>query len=139
MIIKKPLRARRNGFSLVELMVSTAVLSVVMLGAFSSHVVSRNGVRESREVSLASQQLRSVMDRLLLLTVDELIDPAGPFPIGAELDPGGPTLRDQVLVLSTPGYQPGEPAPPVLDLQLVLTWTTQRGRARTLTLSCSQH
>ncbi len=127
---------QRRGFSLVEFTVAVTVLAIVMLGAFSSQVASRNLLAEARETDLAVDTLRSTMDRLLVRGLEELVDENGDHPPGNAIDVGECPLQDVNVLFSTPGYVPGDPTPDELTIRLELTWTSATRQPRELTLSC---
>lgn len=123
---------------MIEVLVATAILSITSLSAFSSHVASGKLLESSRDSDLGMEVLRSAMDRLLLISVADLTDAAGTYPIGQAMNLGDGVLEDQTVVFTTPGFTPGDPTPAVLDLRLTLTWTDTGGRARTMTLMGAQ-
>jgi len=118
---------QRRGFSLVEFTVAVTVLAIVMLGAFSSQVASRNLLAEARETDLAVDTLRSTMDRLLVRGLEELVDENGDHPPGNAIDVGECPLQDVNVLFSTPDE---------LTIRLELTWTSATRQPRELTLSC---
>lgn len=128
-------RRSRSGFSLVEVLIGVTILSIAMLGAFSAHVAADRLTRESEEKEIARGILESAMQRVLL-------EGAADLAAGNTFVPGQPVavpetglLEGAVLTLQTPGYTFGDPAPTVLAVRLDLTWTSDSGIARSLSMT----
>lgn len=122
----------------VELMMAVAVLTVAVLGGASSHVASRNLVRQSTETDAAMIELQSAMEEILTLPAVEIPLVGGPYeagqPIAAFQDRA---LDGQTVVATYPGWAGGA-LPDPLVIQLSLTWRTFRGAPRTLTLTSAR-
>lgn len=129
-----PLRARR-GHSLVELLIAATILIIALGGSFTSHLSARGLLRESRDTDLAIAALRSNMERLRLMTVADLTQPAGDIVSGQPIAPvNGVPLEQMVLTYETPDWALGNAAPGVLNVRLRLDWTSSNGNARTMSL-----
>lgn len=128
----------RAGFGLLELLISLTVLLVVMAGSGLSYVTSHDLARAARETSLATEELGTAMEELLAQTRANLVDPAGDYVAGQPIPAYEGRLLDAERVVPTyPGHVPGDPAPPVLDIRLTITWTGFDSRERSLTIASS--
>lgn len=125
----------RSGFSLVEVLIGATILAIAMLGAFSAHVAADKLTRESEEKEIARGILESAMQRVLLEGAATLAG-GGVYAPGEEIAiPETVLLEDAALTFGTPGYVAGDPAPAILTVQLVLSWTSDSGIDRTLSLT----
>lgn len=128
----------RAGFGLLELLISLTVLLVVMAGSGLSYVTSHDLARAARETSLATDELGTAMEELLAQTRANLVDPDGDYAAGQPIAAyQGRLLESEQVVPTYPGHAPGDPAPPVLDIRLTITWTGFDGRERSLTIASS--
>ena len=119
----------RAGFTMVELMVAIAVLLVAVLSTFSTQVTSLNLMNTSRETNTAVVELQTAMERLALLTADEI---QNQFPAGQSI----PVFDDRALVAEriVPTYPGAGATPGTLPIVLTLSWNDFQGRPRSLVL-----
>ncbi|MEZ9367853.1 type IV pilus modification protein PilV [Shewanella sp. 10N.286.51.B2] len=57
---------KRNGFSLIEVMVSLVILTVGLIGIFNLHIVSKRGSFESFQQTQASYYANDIINRMKL-------------------------------------------------------------------------
>ncbi|MDO6638727.1 type IV pilus modification protein PilV [Shewanella sp. 5_MG-2023] len=57
---------KRNGFSLIEVMVSLVILTVGLIGIFNLHIVSKRGSFESFQQTQASYYANDIINRMRL-------------------------------------------------------------------------
>lgn len=127
-----PRRAHsRSGFTLIEVTIAVTVLLVAVLSTFLSQISANDLLRQARETNTASADLQATLERVLTRGVEQI---PVQFPPGAELATT-PSLRDQSIVASYPGYVAGTAVPDPLTIVLTATWTDHRGGARSLRLS----
>lgn len=134
----RPGRARRRGFSMVEALVSATVLATVGVAAVATQLSAQDLLAEARENNLATELLESTMDRVAVLSVDDILAGSTEYQIDSTVpcaSGGGGHLLGQTILLTSPGYTPGDPRPDVLPLQLDLAWVTSTGQPRSLSLS----
>ncbi|MCL1044072.1 type IV pilus modification protein PilV [Shewanella electrodiphila] len=58
--------AKRNGFSLIEVMVSLVILTVGLIGIFNLHIVSKRGSFEAFQQTQASYYINDIINRMRL-------------------------------------------------------------------------
>ncbi|MCL1068267.1 type IV pilus modification protein PilV [Shewanella olleyana] len=58
--------AKRNGFSLIEVMVSLVILTVGLIGIFNLHIVAKRGSFESFQQTQASYYANDIINRMRL-------------------------------------------------------------------------
>ncbi|MCC4831167.1 type IV pilus modification protein PilV [Shewanella sp. 10N.7] len=58
--------AKRNGFSLIEVLVSLVILTVGLIGIFNLHIVSKRGSFESFQQTQASYYANDIINRMRL-------------------------------------------------------------------------
>ncbi|WP_076542954.1 type IV pilus modification protein PilV [Shewanella sp. UCD-KL21] len=58
--------AQRNGFSLIEVMVSLVILTVGLIGIFNLHIISKRGSFESFQQTQASYYANDMINRMKL-------------------------------------------------------------------------
>ena len=128
-----PLRRRRAGFTMLELLVAISVLLVATAAAFGSQIASFGLIGSSRDSSTAMTDLEVCMEDLLSGTATEMVVafPAGQ-PIAAF---DGLHLRDEVITPSYPGWGGVGALPDPVDVVLTATWSDGRGRPQRLMLS----
>ncbi|WP_144210089.1 type IV pilus modification protein PilV [Shewanella donghaensis] len=56
--------AKRNGFSLIEVMVSLVILTVGLIGVFNLHIISKQGSYESFQQTQASYFANDIINRM---------------------------------------------------------------------------
>ncbi len=132
-----PARASNDGgFTLVELMISIVVIMVAVVGAAQAQFSARNLLQQSRETKSALSDVQAAMEELLILPPDEIVDAAGPFaPNQAIAAWNDRHLRNERITVDFPGFVAGGPLPDPLTIRLTITWTGQRGDARTTSIT----
>jgi len=111
------------------------ILVIVWGGALSSQLAASDLVQTGRETAIASTDLQSCMERILLEQVEEI-------PLeGSEFEEGQPIglfeglhLDSERIVPNYPGYTPGGAVPDPLPIVLTITWRDFSGRQRTMQL-----
>lgn len=123
----------RDGFTMVEVMVSIGVLLLAVMTAFGSQLTSFRLMTASRESDIAIGDLAACMEELLLLPVDAIPVAASVFAADQPVARyEGLHLRNQRIVASYPDYVVGGAVPDPLQIRLTSTWTDPRGGARRL-------
>ena len=123
---------RRSGFTLLEAAFGIVVLSVSLLAAFTSQVLSLNLVRTARESNTATSELSAALEEITAPGIDAI---PGAFPAGAPLAKfQGRALRDEAVTIDYPGLGGAATANP-LEIVVTITWTAWNGRARALRLA----
>lgn len=129
----------KEGFSLYELTIAIGVLLVGILVALQSQVGSTHLVQTTRETDIASSDLQSAMERILLLSPDHIPVAGSVFqagvPIAAFTDLH---LNEERIVPSYPGYAGGATVPDPLQIELTLSWQDFQGRSRMMHLACTK-
>lgn len=129
---RNPARQRRAGFTLTEVMVAISVMLVAVVGSFASQMASVNLMRTSRETNAAMLDLQAAMDRILLTphaTIPVAFAEGQPIAAFNDLH-----LPGQTIVVDYPTFGGGA-TPPVLEINLLMTWNDFQGRQRRLTLA----
>jgi prepilin-type N-terminal cleavage/methylation domain-containing protein len=75
-------RRRARGFSILEVMIATAVLGIAMIGLVKLHRASIRGMKSSRELSIAQQIATQVADEIATMDSTLLPTPQNPTPGG---------------------------------------------------------
>ncbi|MDO6610057.1 type IV pilus modification protein PilV [Shewanella sp. 1_MG-2023] len=70
--------AKRNGFSLIEVMVSLVILTVGLVGIFNLHIVAKRGSYESFQQTQASYYANDIINRMRM-NRSELINYQGTY------------------------------------------------------------
>ncbi|MEZ9235372.1 MULTISPECIES: type IV pilus modification protein PilV [Shewanella] len=70
--------AKRNGFSLIEVLVSLVILTVGLIGIFNLHIVSKRGSFESFQQTQASYYANDIINRMRM-NRSELLNYAGTY------------------------------------------------------------
>ncbi len=118
---------------------SVVVFMLAILGAVTTQLASKRLIDESMETELATELLRSRMADVLFLTVAEIAGGQAQATVEANNGQGGiGGLDNAVLTFTTPGYAAGAPVPDTIDVRIDLSWNTDEGRQRNLSLSSSQ-
>lgn len=125
-------RARRSGFTMLELMIAIVVLLVGTLAAFATQVQSFKLIDASRDAAVAMTDLEVCLEELLALPADDI-------PVAFPPDTSIPAfeglhLEDQRIVPTYPGYTAGNPIPAPLEIVLMSSWTDRGGHPRTADL-----
>ncbi len=115
---------------------STAILSIALMGSLTGHITSKNLLSESAETEIALERLRSEMAQVSSQDIATIL--AGNT-VGntTTLDPHDSLLDAAQLSFTTPGYAAGDPAPSTLNLRLDLSWESRSGRARSMNIICA--
>jgi hypothetical protein len=121
--------------TLIELALTLVILVIVWGGALSSQLAASNLVQTGRETAIASTDLQSCMERILLRPIEAI-------PIeGSEYEEGEPVetfeglhLDSERIVAEYPDYEPGDEVPDPLAIVLTITWREFTGRQRTMEL-----
>lgn len=129
-------RSARSGVTIIELTITLVILVIVWGGALSSQLAASDLVQTGRQTAIASTDLQSCMDRILLEPIDSVPIAGSPFeadlPIALfeELH-----LDSERIVPNYPGYVPGTEIPDPLTIVLTITWRDFDGRQRTMQLA----
>lgn len=127
------------GFSLIEVLLATAVLTIALLSTFSSQISSSSLIQGSRAAATALGDLRSAMEEVLLLTPLELTTPGGPYEEGVPIQGFNDLhLQDERIVATYPNYKAGDPIPDILEVVLTATWRDPNGRERELRIASAK-
>lgn len=116
-------------------MLTLVILMIVWGAALGSQLAASGLVQTGRETAIASADLQSCMERMLILPPQELpvagsdFEVDRPIAIFEELH-----LDSQRIVATYPGYVPGGPVPDPLTIVLTTTWRDSDGRERTMQL-----
>ena len=111
------------------------VTSIVLLGVGVAQSVCFELGRTSQETLTAAADLESAMEALLLLPIEEIPDPAGPYAPGQPIAAfEGLHLEDERIVATYPNMT-GADVPDPLEIRLTLTFQDYAGRARSLSIA----
>jgi len=131
--------SRSAGFSLYELMIAVVVLLVGIMAALQSQVSSTRLVHTTRECDLATSDLQSAMENILLLSPDHIPVAGSAYQAGLAIAAfTNLHLCNERIVPSYAGYVAGGAVPDPLQIQLDLTWSDYQGRAQTMRLACTR-
>ena len=123
--------------TLIELAVTMVILLVVWGGALSSQLAASDLVQTGRETAIASTDLQSCMERILLMPVAQIPVEGSPFEAGEPIALFESLhLDEQRIVPEYPGYVAGGPVPDPLPIVLTTTWRDFNGRTREMQLRC---
>ena len=126
---------RQAGFGLVELVVALSIASIVILGVGLTQAASVELNRTSNETNLAVADLRTAMEEILSLSLEEVPDVGGPYapgiPVAAYSDLH---LDGERLVVSYPNYAGGD-VPDPLEILVTVTWNDFAGRPRSVSMA----
>lgn len=129
-------RGKRQGFTLVEMMIAITVLAVAVLSTFITQISSHNLMRTSRETNVAMADAEAAMDRLLLLPFDSIPVPGSAFALGQPVAAfTNLHLENETIVPTYPGYAGVGTIPDPLQIVLTVTWNDYAGRQRIIRLS----
>ena len=126
-------RTRRNaGFTLLEVLVATLIMSIAVVGLMSNLTASLGNAAKLTEHDRATMLARQKMDELLITTKLPRYQPMeGPFDpaVAGGLEAG---WKAQVTLLDAPpGSGPGMPCVDMVQLQV---WWKADGRVKTFFL-----
>ena len=131
--------SRSAGFSLYELMLAVGLLLVAVLAALRTQTASMDLVQTTRETDTATSDLQAAMEQILLRSPDQIPIPGSLYaagqPIAAYTDLH---LRNERMVANYPNYGGGTTVPDPLQIQLTLTWTDFKGRARAMRIATTR-
>jgi len=155
--------ARRStvGLTLVELMVSIAIVMIAVAGSIAAQISADRLVQTGRQTSAASSDLQSCMERMrlwsysdleLVLTHADAADAIGndafvPGPGGSTADTAVRNyvtlldsfddlhLQNQIVSVAFPNFVLGGAVPDPLEIRLTCTWSDHQGRNRQMQLS----
>ncbi len=117
---------------MVEIAVALVIVTIASVGGFASHHASRSLIRQSEEEAVAASDIENAMNRLLILDVDELVDPDGTYPDGQTMPEfTDANLGSERVLVDYPNLLPGT-APDLLEIRLTLTWESAGGQPRSL-------
>ncbi len=117
---------------MLEVMFGTLVLTISLLAAFTSQLLSFNLVRTARDVNTATSELTAALEEVITPNIDAI---PGQFAPGAAIAKyQGRALRDQRVVVTYPNFAGGA-VPNPLEVVVTIQWTAWNGRAATQSLS----
>lgn len=126
--------ANRDGYSVLEVMIATAVLGIGLLGATSGQTMAMKLSSTSRHAVLAMQLAEEQMETLHAMTATNV------KAIGTATDPNNPLDPDpndgrQMAFTRSWTVTPDTPETGVIALQVDVTWTNAIGSSQTTTLT----
>ncbi|MCP5022391.1 MAG: type II secretion system protein [bacterium] len=122
-----------SGFSMLELLISIAILSVALVPALQSSIGSQRLSDQAQETRIAIAVLTEA--RLLLhgATPEDLTDAGGTFVIGQDLNINA-ALDGSVVTYDLPNWVAGDTVPSVLPFRLTVTWTSAMDQQASMTI-----
>ncbi len=128
-----PGRRPQCGFSLLELLISIAILSVSLVPALQSSIGSQRLSDQAEETRLAVSALEEA--RLLLHggTPEDLTDADGAFALDQALNVTT-ALDAAVVTYDLPNWAAGQQVPSVLPFRVTVTWNSAMDQPRTMTI-----
>ena len=125
----------RAGFGLVELVVALSIASVVILGVGLTQAAAVELNRSSDETNRAVADIRTAMEEILSLSVDEVPDVGGPYAPGIPVPAFSDLHLDgERLVVTYPNFA-GGPVPDPLEVLVTVTWNDFAGRMRSISMA----
>lgn len=122
-----------SGFSLVETVVSLAVVGIMVMALLQTQVSNLQVTRTSNDLIVATAELQSCMEQALALGPEGLLGPGSAFVHGAPVAAfDNRVLKHQSIVVEYPSYTAGDPIPETLEIRQTLTWTDSSGQARSM-------
>jgi Tfp pilus assembly protein PilE len=154
-------KGSKAGLTLVELMVSIAIVMIAVAGSIAAQISADRLVQTGRQTSAASSDLQACMERLRLWSYSDLElvlthanaaqaignDAFVPDPPASTADTAvtnyvalldsydGLHLQNQVISAAFPNFVLGGDVPDPLEIRLTCTWSDHQGRNRQLRLS----
>jgi Tfp pilus assembly protein PilV len=119
-------QAPARGISLIEVLIASAIFILALVPFFMTLVVSMEQIALSREVTIANDDAKDVLERLKTIPFPDITTqyPNNSHP-GASVV-GGFMLPDEDITIS---YPAGTGAVP-LAIEVTVTWTTRKGTPR---------
>ena len=131
--------SRTAGFSLYELMIAVGILMVAVLVALRTQTTSMDLVQTTRETDTATSDLQAAMEQVLLRSPDEIPVAGSPFAAGQPIATYSDLhLHNERIVPNYPNYGGGATVPDPLQIQLTLSWTDFKGRARAMRIATTR-
>ncbi|MGD2279200.1 MAG: hypothetical protein PVH45_03775 [Candidatus Omnitrophota bacterium] len=119
-----------KGLTIVELMIVSLIMVGMLVGIWGVMINSLNYIGLAREESVATDDLKDVMEKMKCVIFSDLFDV---FPDNQSVDPdliGGFLLNDENIVVT---YPQGTNADP-LEIEVEVTWTRKTGGTRSLSM-----
>ena len=116
----------KKGFSLTELMVSSAITITLVVVVIMTFISSLQNIETARELSIAIDDAKDTLEKIKSVDYALLINE---FPDGAGIDPdaiGGFTLRDESIIVTYPNGTNANP----LEIQVEISWQNKSGAAQ---------
>ena len=122
---------RRGGFTLLELAIAIAVMTIGLSAAFASQLTALNLLRTTRETATATADLQALMEEVRATMPRDQVVVAYPpgVPVPAYTDRN---FTNQRLVCTYPNWAPPAALPQMLQIVITATWDDYAGRPRTL-------
>ena len=125
----------KAGFGLVELVVALSIASIVILGVGLTQAAAVELNRSSDETNRAVSDIRTAMEELLSLPLDEVPDVGGPFAPGIPVPAFSDLHLDgERLVVTYPNFAGGS-VPDPLEVLVTVTWNDFAGRMRSISMA----
>jgi len=128
-------RRGKQGFGLVELVVAMSIASVVILGVGLTQAAAVELNRTSDETNRAVADIRTALEEILSLSLEEVPDVGGAYapglPVAAYSDLH---LDGERLVVTYPNHVAGD-VPDPLEILVTVTWNDYAGRERSVSMA----
>ncbi|MDF1838837.1 MAG: type II secretion system protein [Planctomycetota bacterium] len=121
------------GFSLLELLIAIAVLSVSLVPALQSSIGSQRLSDQAEETRIAVAVLEEARLQLHGATPEDLTDAGGAFAVGQALNVAA-ALDASAVTYDLPNWVAGDPVPAVLPFRVTVAWTSAMDQPRTMTI-----
>lgn len=116
-------------------MVALSIASIVILGVSLTQAAAVELNRSSDETNIAVADLRTAIEEILTLALEDIPDVGGPFapgvPVAAFNDRN---LDGERLVVTYPNFVGGD-VPDPLEIQVTVTWEDFAGRTRSISMA----